>query len=63
MIAIPEYTGCVFTISGFGVEKFLIPGSRDPGRITLLAVIFSKLTKVDEAMHMAMQIARQRSMT
>jgi len=37
-----------FSIPGFGIEKFLIPGSRDPGGITQLAVILANSAKVDE---------------
>ena len=40
--------GPVFSIPGFGIEKFLIPGSRDPGGITKLVVILANSTKLSE---------------
>ena len=40
--------GPVFSIPGFGIEKFLIPGFRDPGGITQMAVILANSTKVDK---------------
>jgi len=44
-IAIPDP---FFSIPGFGIEKFLIPESRDPGGITQMAVILANSTKVDK---------------